>query len=68
MATTGLDRETLEAAVHSIKEAIQLGADAPLQTALALERKSFQLLFASEDREEGMGAFLEKRPPDFKGR
>ena len=55
-------------AVHSIKEAIQLGADAPLQTALALERKSFQLLFASDDREEGMGAFLEKRPPDFKGR
>lgn len=55
-------------AVQSIKEAIQLGADAPLQTALALERKSFQLLFASEDREEGMGAFLGKRPPDFKGR
>jgi enoyl-CoA hydratase/carnithine racemase len=55
-------------AVQSIKEAIQLGADAPLQTALALERKSFQLLFASEDREEGMGAFLEKRSPDFKGR
>jgi enoyl-CoA hydratase/carnithine racemase len=54
--------------IQWIKEAIHLGADAPLQTALAMERKSFQLLFASEDREEGIGAFLDKRQPRFKGR
>ena len=54
--------------IQWIKEAIHLGADAPLQTALAMERKSFQLLFAAEDREEGIGAFLDKRQPHFKGR
>jgi enoyl-CoA hydratase/carnithine racemase len=55
-------------AVEAIKEALQLGADVPLQTALAVERKSFQLLFASEDREEGIAAFMENRKPDFKGK
>ncbi len=55
-------------AIAAIKEAIQLGADAPLQAALALERKSFQLLFASDDREEGIAAFMENRQPSFKGR
>jgi enoyl-CoA hydratase/carnithine racemase len=55
-------------AVEAIKEALQLGADVPLQTALAVERKSFQLLFASEDREEGIAAFMENRKPNFKGK
>jgi len=54
-------------AVDAIKEALLLGADSSLQTALTLERKSFQLLFGTEDREEGIGAFLEKRKPSFKG-
>jgi enoyl-CoA hydratase/carnithine racemase len=54
--------------IDAIKEAVTLGPDAPLDVALALERKSFQLLFASEDRDEGIGAFLEKRKPVFKGR
>ena len=54
--------------IESIKEAIDLGGDAPLQTALAMERKSFQLLFAAEDREEGIGAFMERRTPEFRGR
>jgi enoyl-CoA hydratase/carnithine racemase len=55
-------------AVASIKEVVGLGADAPLATALNLERKAFQLLFATEDREEGIAAFVEKRKPVFKGR
>jgi len=55
-------------AVRSIKESIQLGADAPLSVALSLERKAFQLLFASEDRLEGTQAFIEKRKPTFKGK
>jgi enoyl-CoA hydratase len=54
-------------AVELIKEAVDRGADAPLETALVLERKSFQLLFGTEDREEGIGAFLEKRKASFKG-
>jgi enoyl-CoA hydratase/carnithine racemase len=55
-------------AVAAIKEAVLLGADLPLDAALRLEAESFQMLFATEDRGEGMRAFLEKRKPAFKGR
>ncbi|GBD42781.1 2,3-dehydroadipyl-CoA hydratase [bacterium HR40] len=55
-------------AVAQIKEVVNLGADAPLATALALERKAFQLLFDTRDQKEGMRAFLEKRPPRFEGK
>lgn len=54
-------------AVMQIKEAILQGQNASLETALTLERKSFQLLFATEDKREGMQAFFEKRKPAFKG-
>lgn len=54
-------------AVVSIKEAILQGQDASLDAGLALERKAFQLLFATADRREGMTAFIDKRRPDFKG-
>ncbi|WP_397544154.1 enoyl-CoA hydratase-related protein [Roseovarius salis] len=54
-------------AVAQIKEVILHGMDAPLGAALALERKALQLLFASEDKGEGMQAFLEKRKPRFTG-
>ncbi|HEY0522886.1 MAG TPA: enoyl-CoA hydratase-related protein [Stellaceae bacterium] len=55
-------------AVAAIKEVIIAGQNASLDTALLLERKAFQLLFASEDQKEGMRAFAEKRRPQFKGR
>jgi enoyl-CoA hydratase/carnithine racemase len=55
-------------ALAAIKESVLLGADVPLTTALSLERKAFQLLFASEDRDEGIKAFEERRKPLFKGR
>ena len=55
-------------AVTSIKEAILQGENASLDAGLTLERKAFQLLFASEDRREGMNAFIEKRKPQFKGK
>ncbi|MGE4281608.1 MAG: enoyl-CoA hydratase-related protein [Magnetospirillum sp.] len=55
-------------AVAQIKEVLLAGLDAPLDTALALERKAFQLLFASRDQKEGMQAFLEKRQAVFEGR
>jgi len=54
-------------AVMQIKEAILAAQDASLEAGLTLERKAFQLLFASADKREGMQAFLEKRRPDFKG-
>lgn len=55
-------------AIMQIKEAVLGGEDSSLQAGLALERKAFQLLFASADQKEGMRAFLEKRKPEFEGR
>ncbi|EFM60272.1 enoyl-CoA hydratase [Brucella sp. BO2] len=55
-------------AVAQIKEVMLVGADLPLDGALALERKAFQLLFDSKDQKEGAAAFLEKRKPAYNGR
>ncbi|MCW5581971.1 MAG: enoyl-CoA hydratase [Luteimonas sp.] len=55
-------------AVAQIKEVLLAGQDASLETALMLERKAFQLLFASADKKEGMQAFLDKRAAQFTGR
>jgi enoyl-CoA hydratase/carnithine racemase len=38
---------------------------APLEQGLEFERKSFQLLFATQDKTEGIRARLEKREPKF---
>ena len=54
-------------AIQQIKEVLLAGEDAPLETALMLERKAFQLLFASADQKEGMKAFQEKRKPTYRG-
>ena len=53
--------------IMQIKEIINAGLNAPLDTALMLERKAFQLQFATRDQKEGMRAFMEKRKPKFEG-
>ncbi|MFN2612021.1 MAG: enoyl-CoA hydratase-related protein [Solirubrobacterales bacterium] len=49
------------------KQAV-LTAETGLEAGLAAERRLYELAMATEDRVEGMRAFLEKRKPDFKGR
>jgi len=55
-------------AVRLAKEAVLRAFDTPLTEALAAERQAFALLASSDDRNEGIAAFLDKRPPKFTGR
>jgi enoyl-CoA hydratase len=54
-------------AVASIKRTLAEGADLPMSAALMLENREFLLLFDTQDKTEGMRAFLQKRPPEFRG-
>ena len=54
--------------IRLAKEAILKSFNTPLDEGLEFERKCFYLLFASEERKEGMKAFIEKRKPQFKGK
>jgi len=55
-------------AVGMIKRAVQTGAEVGFSDGLALERELQQQLFASEDAKEGLGAYVGKRKPSFKGK
>ena len=55
-------------ALKLIKQAVRAAAEMPLAAGLALERELFITAFSSEDRVEGVRAFLEKRSPEFRGR
>nr|WP_298410403.1 enoyl-CoA hydratase-related protein [uncultured Halomonas sp.] len=52
-------------AIRSAKQAIHDGMDQDLDSALALETSLFALGFAGDEQSEGMGAFVEKRKPNF---
>ncbi len=55
-------------AVAAAKDAMNRGLDLDLQNACALEANAFAVGFSTEDRAEGMRAFLEKRKPVYRGR
>jgi enoyl-CoA hydratase/carnithine racemase len=54
-------------AIGHAKLAITQGFNAPLDLGLAIEREAISRVFVSEDAEEGIKAFGEKRKADFKG-
>jgi len=54
-------------AVRAAKDAILNGAGMPLDDALRYENRLAAIVFSTQDRQEGLTAFLEKRPPVFRG-
>ena len=55
-------------AVGRIKRSVQTGSEIPFESALAVERELQQQLFQSDDAKEGLGAYVDKRKPNFSGR
>lgn len=55
-------------AVRAVKNAINTGISLDIQAGVALEREALVTPFSSEDRCEGMTAFLEKRPAVFRNK
>ena len=55
-------------AVQYCMEAVNKGMEMPLREGLYLEAVLFGLACATEDKREGITAFLEKRPAQFKGK
>ena len=50
------------------KQAVQAADETALAAGIAYERRLYELAMATEDRVEGMTAFIEKRRPEFRGR
>jgi len=48
-----------------IKRAVDYGTETDLRSAAQYEAALFGVISATEDKKEGMGAFLEKRTPNF---
>lgn len=55
-------------AIAAAKRAVNVGSELDLEKGIEYVLREFALLFATEDKVEGMSAFLEKREPHFKGR
>ncbi len=55
-------------AVMVAKEAVNRAYETTLNEGVRFERRIFHAMFATEDKNEGMSAFVEKREPQFKNR
>lgn len=55
-------------AIHAIKRMVNEGPDASLEMACSLENATLSHLFQTEDGQEGVKAFMEKRKPHFTGK
>ena len=55
-------------AAIAVKEMVNAAFEIPLGQGIRFERRLFHGLFGTEDQKEGMAAFVEKRPGNWKGR
>ncbi len=55
-------------AARLAKQAVLVAEETALSAGLEQERRLYELAMATEDRVEGMRAFLEKRKPEYRGR
>jgi len=55
-------------AVSLAKEAVSKSYETTLSEGIEFERRNFYMMMSSEDKQEGMKAFLEKRKPSYKGK
>ncbi|MEN8781839.1 MAG: enoyl-CoA hydratase-related protein [Desulfobacterales bacterium] len=60
--------ETGPIAIEQAKYAINYGLETDLQTGLAMESNAYWICIPTEDRQEGLAAFREKRKPVYKGK
>jgi len=68
LALARLIAERPPVAVRLARQALRYGMERNMLKGLEMERRNYRLLYETEDQKEGMQAFLEKRPPKFKGR
>ena len=55
-------------AIRAAKEAVSRSFETTLREGLLFERRLFDALFSTEEKAEGMAAFMEKRTPQFRGK
>ncbi|MGD0449130.1 MAG: enoyl-CoA hydratase-related protein [Candidatus Dormibacteria bacterium] len=68
LALAALLAERPPLAIAAIKRAVGGGLDGSWENGLRREREEFDRVLGSEDAREGLSAFLEKRPPTWRGR
>lgn len=66
LKTAGKIAAKSQISIMAAKEAVNRAQEMPLREGLLFERRMFHAMFATEDQKEGMAAFVEKRPANFK--